>query len=97
MDSAFWGWVGGIGGSLIGLAGGVFGTWCGIRNTASPAERANVTRWAAGFWIFVTAFLVGLFLLPQPYNVLLWIPYGFGLVYLIRRCNEGQARLRAGG
>jgi len=48
-----WGWIGGIGGGLIGLAGGVVGTYYSIRNTRGPLERAFVIRSAVVCWIIV--------------------------------------------
>lgn len=89
------GLVGGIVGGGLGLAGGVIGTWFSIRNTSGPRERAFMIRVSAIAWVAVTAFLAGLLLLPQPYNWLLWIPYGIALPLAIRSLNRRQQQIRA--
>ncbi len=86
---------GAILGSCIGLLGGLFGTWCSIRNTQSPAERAFMIRCSIAVWLLVTAFVASLLLIPVPYNHLLWLPYVILLILAIRRLNGVQARLRA--
>lgn len=89
------GLVGGIVGGGLGLAGGVIGTWFSIRNTSGSRERAFMIRVSAIAWVAVTAFLAGLLLLPQPYNWLLWIPYGIALPLAIRSLNRRQQQIRA--
>jgi hypothetical protein len=95
MDPKLLGYLGAILGSLFGLLGGAIGTWCSIRNTGGPRERTFIVRAAIGGWIFVLAFVAGLFLLPQPYNFLLWVPYLVLLVLGIVWLNRRQARIRA--
>ncbi|MCI0361725.1 MAG: hypothetical protein L0211_24840 [Planctomycetaceae bacterium] len=85
---------GAILGSLIGLVGGIIGTWCSIRNSTTPAERAFVIRCSIGVWVLVMAFVIGLLLIPTPYNHLLWMPYVIILVVSILWMNRAQARLR---
>jgi hypothetical protein len=84
MDQETVGLVGGITGAIIGVLGGAFGTYMGIKNTQGPRERAFMIRASILCWAMVTAFLVGLLLLPNPYRHLLWIPYaallGIGIV-----------------
>lgn len=94
-------WIGTIAGSVVGILGGVCGTYCSIRNSRVPRERAVVIRAAVECSVFVTLFLVlllgGLFLLPVPYawlTHLLWLPYALLLVLGIRRWNTVQARIR---
>ncbi|MEX0727585.1 MAG: hypothetical protein WD065_15015 [Planctomycetaceae bacterium] len=87
-------WIGAIGGSLIGILGGVFGTYCSIRNTQGPRERAFMIKAAICCWILVTAFLAGLFLIPKPYNLLLWVVYPILLTAGIMWCNKNQDRIR---
>jgi hypothetical protein len=89
------GLIGGIVGSLVGVAGGIVGTYASIRNTNSPRERRYVIRCAVGFWVGITLFLAGLFLLPHPYRWLLWIPYSVALPLAIAAANRGLARIRA--
>jgi hypothetical protein len=69
------GWIGGIGGGLLGTLGGAVGTYFGVKNTAGPRERAFMVKAAAAGWIAVAMFLGALMLTPQPYSFLLWLPY----------------------
>lgn len=94
MDGATLGWIGGVGGSVVGIAGGIFGTWCSIHNAKTAAEKSLIGRYSIACWIFVTLFLVALFVTPQPYNWLWWIPYPFLLTYGINRLNHEQKHMR---
>jgi hypothetical protein len=38
--------------------------------------------------------LLGIFLIPSPYNYLLWIPYPIVLILGIRWMNAQQAQIR---
>ena len=87
--------IGGIIGGVIGLAGGIVGTYFSIKKTFGPRERMFMVQVAAVAWVAVTAFIVGLFFIPQPYKWLLWIPYGFGLAFGIRWSNRRQSQIRA--
>src|SRR4030095_8219268 len=88
---------GAIMGSCIGVLGGAVGTWCSIRNTRTPAERAFMIRCSIAAWLLVTAFVAGLFLIPVPYNHLLWFPYVILLILAICWMNGVQAQLREEG
>lgn len=89
------GTMGGIIGGGIGLAGGVIGTYFSIRNTRGPRERTFMFKVSAIAWIVVPLFLVGLLMLPKPYNWFLWLPYGIALPLSIRWCNQRQLKIRA--
>lgn len=89
------GLIGGIIGGAIGLAGGTVGTYYIIRNTLGPRERSFMIKVSAIAWVAVTAFLVGLMMLPKPYNWLMWVPYGIALPLGIRWCNQRQLKIRA--
>lgn len=90
------GLIGGIiVGSLLGIAGGVVGTYFSIKNTLGPRERAFMIRASIVAWVAITAFLVGLLLLPNPYRHFLWIPYIPALLLGIRWCNRRQLQIRA--
>lgn len=88
------GLIGGIVGGVIGICGGVIGTYFGISRTNGPRERALMCRWAVTIWIGVIVFLCVLFLLPQNYRWVPWIPYGLALGFSIRTCNREQQRIR---
>ena len=87
--------LGGIVGGSFGLVGGTIGTYFSIKNTLGPRERAFMIRAAIGTWVGVSLFLVGLLLLPRPYNFLLWVPYGIALPLAILWCNRRQQAIRA--
>ncbi len=88
------GLVGGIVGGVLGLLGGVVGTYFSIKNTSGPRERGFMIRVAVVAWIVVTAFLIGLMMLPRPYNFLLWVPYAIALPLGIVWCNRRQRTIR---
>lgn len=96
MDNpGFWmGWAGGIIGSVVGILGGVFGTWMSIKNTTTPAERAFMVRCAIWTWIAVTLFVVAMIFVPAPYKFFLWIPYALAMIVAIPWMNRIQAKLR---
>ena len=81
--------------SVIGIAGGVVGTYFSIKNTLGPRERAFMIRASIVAWVAITTFLVGLFLLPTPYGHFLWIPYVPALLFGIRWSNRQQLQIRA--
>jgi hypothetical protein len=87
--------VGGIVGGVIGVLGGLVGTYFSIKNTAGPRERTFMIRVAVVAWLAVTAFLIGLLMLPRPFNLLLWVPYGIALPLGILWCNRRQRTIRA--
>lgn len=81
-------------GCLIGLAGGIFGTWASISNTNGPRERQFMIRACAVMWVAGIAFLTLMFLVPVPWRFLLWIPYGILLPFGIIFGNRSQQRIR---
>lgn len=95
-------WGGGILGSVLGLLGAAFGTWCSIRGTNGPKERAFMVKVAVMTWVFLAALLGLSFglgtVLPQPYKpwttgvLLLLVPT---LLVGIPACNRRQAQIRA--
>lgn len=95
-------WGGGILGSVLGLLGGAFGTWCSIRGTNGPKERAFMVKAAVWTWVFLAA-LLGLAFglgttLPQPYKpwTLLVLPLLVPMLMLgVSACNRRQAQIRA--
>ena len=89
-----WGWIGGIMGGIGGLAGGITGTYFSIRNTHGPKERRFAIKASMIAWAAVSLFLGLLFIIPQPYRWLLWIPYAILLGPAIVAWNQKQARIR---
>ena len=88
------GTIGVIIGGLGGLAGGIIGTCCSIRNTDSPRERAFMIKASVIGWIAILVFVGLMFVLPTPYRYYLWIPYGILLPLAIITGNRKQQRLR---
>ena len=88
------GWGGAIIGSVIGVLGGVLGTWVSIHNTRTQAERTFMIRCAAGCWLAVGVFVAAMILTPPPYRWYLWIPYVLAMLIGIPWMNRVQARLR---
>jgi hypothetical protein len=89
-----WGWLGGIEGGVLGLAGGVVGTYFSIKNTSGPLERSFMIKSAVVGWIAILLFL-GLFLaLPSPYRYFMWIPYSILLPLGIIFVNRNQQAIR---
>jgi len=84
--------VGAIGGGVLG--GGV-GTWCSIRNTGSPRERAFMIRTAVLCWLAVTVFLAAQCFIPFHYQALLCLPEMFGLHLALRALNRRHLQIRA--
>jgi hypothetical protein len=89
------GTVGGIIGGVLGLAGGAAGTYASIKNTGGPRERQFMVRAAVAAWVGITLFLALLFVLPNPYRWLIWIPYGVALPLAIISLNRKQQAIRS--
>ena len=88
------GMVGGLIGSIIGLAGGAIGTYFSIKNTKGPLERAFMIKASVIAWIAISVFLILMFLLPNPYRHWLWVPYGILLPLGIIKLNKKVAEIR---
>jgi uncharacterized membrane protein YfcA len=86
------GLVGGILGGLIGILGGAVGTYLGIKCAKTPRERAFAIKASIVCWIFVLAFVLGMWLIPGFYKLLLIPIYVVGLVagmlFIIRRSSQ---------
>jgi hypothetical protein len=83
-----------VGGSALGVLGGVVGTYFSVRNTNGPRERAFMLQLAAVCWVAMAAFLAAMWLTPMPFRVLLWIPCAGALPLAIRAANCRQAQIR---
>lgn len=89
------GLIGGIAGCVIGMIGGLIGTFASIRNTSGPRERAFTIKASIIGWIAALSFLALLLLLPTPWRFYLWLPYGILLALGIATWNKTQQRIRA--
>ena len=88
------GLIGGIVGAVIGLLGGAFGTYCSVKNTKGPRERAFMIKASLVCWLAVILLLTLSLALPPPYRYFLWIPYVILLPVGILSCNRTQQRIR---
>lgn len=89
------GMIGGILGGVLGTLGGAIGTWCSIRNTRGPRERAFMIKASVVAWIAIAVFLALMLLLPDPYRLWLWAPYGILLPLGIMHLNKRLFQIRA--
>jgi hypothetical protein len=88
------GWIGGVVGCGIGVAGGIVGTYFTLKNTNGPRERAFAIKASIVGWIFVVVFVAAMCLIPTWHKHLLWIPYTLLLLWGIRVWNRTQFRIR---
>jgi hypothetical protein len=88
------GWIVGIGGGVLGMAGGIFGTWCSIRNTSGPRERAFVVKASILCWLLVITFIFLQVAVPFPHKWLLWSAYAILLPLGVAYWNRRQRGLR---
>ena len=85
---------GGLAGAILGVVGGLIGTYFSIKNTKGPKECAFMVRLSIYIWSGITLFIVLLLLLPKHYNFLMWIPYSIFLLFVIKYCNQNQTKIR---
>ena len=94
MDQRMIGLVGGIAGGLIGLMGAAIGTYCSIRNTNGPRERAFVIRSAVGLGGAVTVLAVAPWFAPPIVRTMVTACFGLALAPVILFLNRRQDRIR---
>jgi hypothetical protein len=87
-------WIGAIGGSVIGVLGGLFGSYVSIKNTNGPRERAFMIKAAIGAFFAVATFLVALWFASDFLRPFLWLPYVVALPLAIRWLNRKQQEIR---
>jgi uncharacterized membrane protein YfcA len=94
MTGESWGLIGGILGAILGVGGGLIGTYFSISRCRSPDERKFMIQTAVIGWLFMILFFVLLVMLPNPYRFLVWLPYGallaWGIPYTNRRLKRIQ-------
>lgn len=64
-------WAIAIAGSAIGIFGGLIGTWATIHNAKGSNERRLAYRLAVIGCVYMSLLMVGFFLVPQPYGMIL--------------------------
>ena len=75
-------------GSVIGVAGGLLGTWMALRNVACTAQRIFLRKAAVLCWLGVLTFTATTLLIPAPGKWLLWTAYGPLLLWFTRYANH---------
>jgi Ca2+/Na+ antiporter len=88
-------WAGVILGALIGILGGVIGTYFSVKNTKGPRERAFMVRSSIQCWIGVCLYVLAAWFVPRPYSYGLMAIYVIALVLAIRYWNRRQMAIRA--
>ena len=88
------GLIAAIVGSSLGVIGGIVGTVVGVINTKPGAERAFALRVSAVLWLAMFGMLAWLVLVPQPYSVLVWVPFSFGLPMMLLWVRKKQDAIR---
>lgn len=86
--------IGGYAGAVVGILGGVAGTYFSIKNTTGSEERFFMIKASIACWIAVSLFLALLFTLPTSYRAYLWLPYSIMLSLGINAANRTQARIK---
>ena len=94
MDPESFGRIGAIVGGVIGVVGGLFGTYLFVKNTVSRRERAFAIKASVILWIVLIAFLAAMLLIPTWHKQLLWIPFAIFLAIWIPMVNKTQTRIR---
>ena len=87
------GLIGTVVGSIVGVAGGLLGTWMSIRNLPRGEQRNFMVRMAVVGWMGALGFCVALLLIPTPWNGVLWIVYVPGLCVFMRHVNGVSGRV----
>ena len=101
MDAQTFGLIGGIAGAVIGLGGGLLGTYMSIKNTQTGRERQFVIRLAVGFWLILGVWmgvplaLVLMDVLPLYMFWVIMLPFYIALGPFIRWANQRQNAIRA--
>ena len=83
-----------IAGGMVGVAGGIVGTYFRIRKTNGPKERAFAARAAGVCWLGASTFLVCLFLATGGWQWTLWAAYLPLPFWFVRWANEGLDHAR---
>jgi len=84
----------GLAGSLIGILGGIIGTYFSITKTKTLVERRFMMRTTIWMWLGISIFLLVVFFAPSPWRWLAFIPYIIILTLSILYVNHRQQAFR---
>lgn len=85
--------MGAVAGSVIGIAGGLLGTYFSIKNTYGPRERRLMILTALVIWAILGAALAMAYAFPslRPW---MWAPIAITVLLVIPRVNRRQQEIR---
>ena len=86
--------AGAVAGVVLGLSGGVIGTFNSLRHAKGPREKQFLIRASIVCWLSIAIFIPLLVFLPTPARMLLWIPYAVLLTQGISYWNRTQQKIR---
>jgi hypothetical protein len=102
-QASWTGWWVGILGAVLGLGGGIFGTYCSIKNTKTPAEKRFMIRYGVAGWLALVLLVFVPLALRFSGVIPAWLEWAlFALFFVlllpsIRWANRRQAALRQAG
>ena len=79
---------------IIGLLGGIFGSYFSIKRTNSPKEKSFIIKIVIAGWLGIIIFLALLTLIPAPYRMFLFVPFSIIMSIAIIKGNKIQAKIR---
>ena len=79
---------------IIGLMGGILGSYFSIKRAIDSKEKAFIIKIVIAGWIGTTIFLALLFLTPTPYRIFIFVPYSIIMTITIIKGNKILAKIR---
>ena len=87
------GLIGAIAGGVIGILGGLLGTYFSIRNTEGPRERRLMIHASLFIWLSLAIALSLAYALP-PVRPWMWAPIAITVLLVVPRINRRQQEIR---
>lgn len=88
------GLIAAIAGSLMGITGGLLGTYASLSNAKTDEERRFLIWASIALWSGILLFIVLLMVTPLTFRWMIWGIYALTLPIAIRLINRRQERLR---
>jgi drug/metabolite transporter (DMT)-like permease len=88
-------WFIAVGGSVLGVLGAIFGSYCDIKKENTPRSRTFSLIWGFLCWIAALVFVAAPWLASPPYRPLFWLPTALlwlGAIIWNRRQERLQRR-----
>jgi len=93
MTNAELAWLGGGLGAILGLIGGIVGTYFSIKNSKKPKQRTFAIKMSVIGWAAILTVSLVAYILPDSYKMLAFIPIWIGLPFYILYWNRKQKEL----